>query len=126
MNFSDWYTDLMDIYRVEDSVDAGLTKSVRTQIASGIKCRVYQSSDPGPSMKRQAAEITQNNKVACDLTVDILAGDELVITRGGVLGHSHDKVKGFAGEPHPFYEPFGAVAPQLAHMEVPVLQMKRI
>lgn len=126
MNFSDWYTDLMDIYRVEDVKDGNLTRAERTLISEGVPCRVYQSSDPGPSMKRQAAEITQNNKIACDLSVDILPGDELLITRGAVLGYSADKVKGFAGEPHPFYEPFGAVAPQLAHMEVPVLQMKRL
>ena len=126
MNFADWYTDLMDIFRVEDSTVNNLTKSERVQVAEKIPCRVYRSSDPDPSMKRQAADIKQTNKVACDLSVDIQAGDELIITRGGLLGHSQDIVRGFAGEPHPFYEPFGGVAPQLEHMETPVLQMKRL
>ena len=126
MNFADWYTDSMDIYRVEDVTENKLTRSERVQVASGIPCRIYRSSDPNPSMKRQAADINQTNKVACDLGVDIQAGDELIITRGALLGHSEDIVKGFAGEPHPFYEPYGAVAPQLEHMETPVLQMKRL
>lgn len=126
MNFADWYTDSMDVYRVVPTEDGSITRSERTLVVEGVPCRIYRSSDPTPSMKRQAADINQTNKVACENGTDVLAGDELVITRGALLGYTTDKVRGFAGEPHPFYEPFGGVAPALMHTEIPLLQMKRL
>jgi hypothetical protein len=126
MNFSDWYTDTMDVYRVKDFKDGALTRSERTLVVSGVKCRVYHSGSSGPSMKRQAADISQNNKIACDNGTDVIPGDELIVTRGGVLGHTTERFRGFAGDVHPFYEPYGGIAPQLEHTEITVLQMVRL
>lgn len=126
MNFSDWYTDLMTVKRASDNRTGSVVRTERVIVAEDIPCRVYQSSDPAPRMNRQAADITLNNKVACANGVDVIAGDELIIVRGAKLGYTTDVVQGFAGEPHPFYEPYGAVAPGLAHTEIPILQMRRI
>lgn len=126
MNFTNWYTDLMDIKRVVDTTSDGLTSSTRKTVYTGVPCRVYQDAGGAPSYKRQAADISQSIKLACKNDVDIQAGDELIITRGGGLGHKKELNRGFAGEPHHYYEPFGAVAPQLEHQEVVINQLERI
>ena len=46
MNFRDWYTDTMDIWRVSEVKDGALTRHERKQVAAGIPCRVYQMGDP--------------------------------------------------------------------------------
>ena len=125
MNFLDWYTDLVDIYRVKDVMDGNLTKRERTLIAEGVPCRIYKRSAHGPNMTQTAADIRDLSMISCDNLVDIQAGDELILHQGAVLGHSVDS-RGFAGEPNNYYEPFGAVIPGLAHQEVPVQAEERI
>ena len=44
MNFRDWYTDTVDIYRVQQTLDGALTRNERAPIGTGIPCRVYQLS----------------------------------------------------------------------------------
>ena len=126
MNFGDWYTDSMDIWRIEDYTDGGLTISKRVQVGSEIPCRIYQTGDTPPSMKRQAAETTTVMKIACNNGTDVRSGDEIYVTRGKLLGHSTDKIRCFAGDIHPFYEPYGAVAPQLEHTEITCEQLERL
>ena len=64
--------------------------------------------------------------LACDNSVDIHAGDELIIHRGGRLGKSLFDTRAFAGDPHYYFEPFGAVIPGLAHQEIIILQEERV
>lgn len=123
MNYTDWYTDLAEVRRVRDVREGSLTKHERVTIAEDIHCRVYQSSTHPPQMGRDAASAEDgSDKLACDLSVDIQAGDELLIHRGALLGQTRQTMRAFAGEPAYFYEPFGAVMPGLAHQEIGLLQ----
>jgi len=64
--------------------------------------------------------------LACANSVDIKAGDELFITPGGKLGQKGPEKRYFAGEPFPYYEPFGGVRPKLAHQQVPLSGDSRV
>lgn len=126
MNFPDWYTDSMDIYRVVQNKTGAVVRNSRTRIYQDVPCRIYMDSHPTPNLNRQAADYSQTMKIACRNDVDVRAGDELMITRGGRLGYTSERSRAFAGEPHKYYEPFGAVMPGLEHQEVSLLQMERI
>lgn len=122
MNWTDWYTDLADIYRVENVTVGALIKQERVQVAADIPCRVYRSPAHGPRLASPAAYAEEEDKLACGNQVDIQSGDELIVRRGGRLGRQGQKIKAFAGEPAHFYEPFGAVIPGLAHQELALYQ----
>ncbi len=126
MNWADWYTDTADVYRVVDVKDGSLTRHQRQQVVYGVPCRIYQDSARPLSPAQTAATIQQSAKLACGLGVDIRAGDELLIYRGGGLGVKSDPIRAFAGDPHQYYEPFGAVRLGLAHQEIELLQQERI
>ena len=122
MNYADWYTDQLDIYRVQSRTEGNLTKQERVKVAGDIPCRIYRSGAHSPRMQAPAADSQSDDKLACDNAVDIREGDELMIRRGGRLGQTRQTVRAFAGDPVYFYEPFGAVLPGLAHQEVGLLQ----
>lgn len=122
MNWADWYTDLMDIYRVQEVKDGNLTRHERVQMYADIPCRIYQSDNKPINMTQTAADIQQNDKLACDTSLDVRAGDELLIHRGKRLGKAGPTVRAFAADPNVYYEPFGAIIPGLAHQEVRLLQ----
>lgn len=126
MDWTGWYTDTFDVYRVVQTVSGALTKQSRKQVGDGIACRIYEDSAKPVNMTGQAAEIRQNSKLACANEVDIRAGDELIIHRGGGLGRVAFDIRAFAGEPHYYFEPFGAIIPGLAHQEIVLLQQERI
>lgn len=126
MNWADWYTDTVDIWRITQNKNGALTQNERTQIAEAIPCRIYQSNDKALNMKQTAADIRQESKLACDNSIDIRTGDELLIHRGGRLGNEIAVTRAFAGEPHYYFEPFGAVLPGLAHQEILLLQQERV
>ena len=126
MNWTDWYTDRMDVCRVVDVQDGALTRHERQQVLKDIPCRIYRESGKPPTMSQQAASIQQSSKLACDNAVGVHAGDELLIYRGGGLGVKSDPIRAFAGDPHQYYEPFGAVRLGLAHQEIELLQQERI
>lgn len=126
MNWSDWYTDMMDVWRVQADKDGNLTRHKRVQVLSAIPCRIYQSDNKAINMTQTAADIHQEDKLACGVSVDIRAGDELLITRGAKLGKSGPKIRAFAGDPNFYYEPFGAVIPGLSHQEIRLLQQERV
>lgn len=126
MNWADWYTDTVDIYRVTDVADGALTRHERQLVAEGVPCRIYRSGDNPIRMSRQAASIQQTDKLACGLDADIRDGDELIITRGAKLGKPGPVTRAFAADPVYYYEPFGAVIPGLAHQEIPLLQQERV
>ena len=126
MNWSDWYTDTMSIYRVQETLDGSLTRHERAQVSENIPCRVYQSDSRAINMTETAANVSQNDHLACDISVDVRAGDELVITRGGRLGKPGPVIRAFAADPNFYYEPFGAILPGLAHQEIRLLQQERV
>lgn len=126
MNWQDWYTDTMSIYRVQETMDGNLTRHDRVQVSENIPCRIYQSDNRPINMEQTAANLKEADHLACDVSVDVRAGDELVITRGGRLGKPGPTIRAFAGEPNLYYEPFGAIIPGLAHQEIRLLQQERV
>jgi len=122
MNWTDWYTDLVDIYRVRSVKNGALTRQERVPVVFGVPCRVYRNTPRGPRMQPTAAYTEQEDKLACADEVDIQAGDELIVRRGARLGQTRQRMRAFAGEPAHFYEPFGAVIPGLAHQELALYQ----
>ena len=122
MNYADWYTDRMDIHRVRPVQEGSLTRHQRVLVAAEVPCRVYRSGVCAPRMQSPAAHGEGEDKLACGSGVNVQAGDELIIRRGGGLGQPGPELRAFAGEPARFYEPFGAVVPGLAHQEVGLLQ----
>lgn len=126
MNWQDWYTDLMDIYRVQATQDGTLTRHERVQVSAGVPCRIYQSDNKPIRMSQTASSVSQNDHLACGISVDIRAGDELIITRGGRLGRPGPTIRAFASDPNLYYEPFGAILPGLAHQEVRLMEQERV
>lgn len=120
MNFTDWYTDRVDVYRIVDRLEGSITKHTRALIADSVPCRVYQSSKPSVTMADTAAHVTGSDKLMCGIKADIRKGDELLVSRGG-----GKPVRYFAGRPQDYPEPFGAVIPGLAHKEMSLLQEER-
>lgn len=126
MNWQDWYTDLMDIYRVQATQDGTLTRHERVQVSASVPCRIYQSDNKPIRMSQTASSVSQNDHLACGISVDIRAGDELIITRGGRLGRPGPTIRAFASDPNLYYEPFGAIMPGLAHQEVRLMEQERV
>lgn len=126
MNWGDWYTDLMDVYRITSTMDGNLTRNKRVQVSAKVPCRIYQNDNSAIQMEQTASYIRQEDRVACDITIDIRSGDELIITRGAGLGKPGPTIRAFAANPNFYYEPFGAVIPGLAHQEIRLLQQERV
>ena len=124
MNFADWYTDTVDIWRAIPSTTNGLTTHTLTEMYTGIPCRIYQSDTQPINMEQTAAHVKQADRLMCGTTVDIRAGDQLIIHRGAGLGQTVPDIRAFAADPNLYFEPFGAVLPGLAHMEVRLLQQE--
>ena len=124
MNFADWYTDTVDIWRAIPSTTNGLTTHTLTEMYTGIPCRIYQSDSQPINMEQTAAHVKQADRLMCGTTVDIQAGDQLIIHRGAGLGQTVSDIRAFAADPNLYFEPFGAVLPGLAHMEVRLLQQE--
>ena len=126
MNFSDLYTDTVDVWRVVGSTTNNLTTNTRTELYTGIPCRIYESDSKPINMERTAANIKQQDRLMCAVDVDIKAGDQLIVHRGAGLGHNTESIRAFAADPNLYFEPFGAVIPGLAHLEVRLFQQERV
>jgi hypothetical protein len=126
MNYADWYTDKMEIWRNAPKIEDGLTSYARQKIANNVPCRIYLSDSQPITMEKTASHVKQNDKLMCGVDVDIKAGDQLIIKRGGGLGYSTTTIRAFAAEPNYYFEPFGAVMPDLSHIEVRLLQEERV
>ena len=126
MNYADWYTDKMEIWRNAQKIEDGLTSYARQKIANNVPCRIYLSDSQPITMEQTASHVKQNDKLMCGVDVDIKAGDQLIIKRGGGLGYSTTTIRAFAAEPNYYFEPFGAVMPDLSHIEVRLLQEERV
>ena len=126
MNFQDWYTDTVDIWRVVSTTTNSLTTNELQQLYTAVPCRIYQSDNQPINMQQTVAYVKQADRLMCDTSVDIQAGDQLIIHRGAGLGQSTPDIRAFAADPNLYFEPFGAVIPGLAHMEVRLLQQERV
>lgn len=124
MSFSDWYTDTVDVYRVENQTTNNLTTQQRVPVSTGTPCRIYQSDNQPINMQQDAAYIKQADRLMCDPSVDIQPGDQLIIHRGAVLGRTAPDIRAFAADPNYYFEPFGAIMPGLAHQEIRLLQQE--
>ena len=89
------YDAKMDVYRWTDIETDGITKPVRTAVATERPCRYSSSGQvstgtPNPS-------ITNSHKLFCSLEEDIREGDQLLITlRNGKI------IEADLGECHPY------------------------
>ena len=126
MNRNDWYTDTMSIYRTQEVMDGSLTRHERALVSENIPCRIYQSDNRTINMTETASNVDQSDHLACDISVDVRAGDEIIVKRGGRLGRQGPTIRAFAGDPNLYYEPFGAIIPGLAHQEIRLLQQERV
>lgn len=124
MNFADWYTDTVDIWRSVPTTTNGLTSYTLTELYTSVPCRIYQSDNQPINMEQTAAHVKQADRLMCDVAADIRAGDQLIIHRGAGLGQTVPEIRAFAADPNLYFEPFGAVIPGLAHMEVRLLQQE--
>ena len=120
------YRDRVDVSRGPVGQAAPLTRHEREQVLESVPCRIYQSDNRAINMTQTAADIQQQDKLACAPDVDIRAGDELLIHRGAGLGKSGPTIRAFAADPNLYYEPFGAVIPGLAHQEIRLLHQERV
>ena len=121
--FAGWYTDTVDIYRVVTEQKGNISSQARKKInAASIPCRVYSSKRDGPVLTGTAAAERSTEKMACDLSVDIQAGGELEVIRGGGLGIQGKPERYFSGTPQDYYDPVGGALTQLQHKEVGLLR----
>lgn len=124
MNFTDWYTDTVDVYRIQNQTTNNLTTQQRVPVSTGTPCRIYQSDNQPINMQQDAAYIKQADRLMCDPSVDIQPGDQLIIHHGAVLGRTAPDIRAFAADPNYYFEPFGAIMPGLAHQEIRLLQQE--
>ena len=120
MVFNGWYTDSVDVYRVEDVTDGFITKQKREKQGT-YDCRIYRSQKAGPVFNSEAGKVVSQDVMAVELGTDIKSGDELLITRGGNLGETAAS-RYFAGDIMPYYEPVGGMFNGLGHIEIGLLQ----
>lgn len=113
-----WFTDLLDCYRVVTTTSSGLSRQSREKVLSGVPCRVYSSQKNNIDLRAGAATIRADEKLACAIDTDIRAGDELIVTRGGALGRNVATERYIASKPTLYFDPVGASATGLEHMEV--------
>ncbi|MBS6644542.1 MAG: hypothetical protein KH366_13265 [Clostridiaceae bacterium] len=124
--FEGWYTDTMTVYRSVNKTAGNVDKKERQMIAENIPCRVYKTGRNGPRMPQGAAERRSIDKLACDLDVDIKEGDELLVTRGGILEIEMEAERYFADKPNPYYDPVAGVLSGLEHQEIVLLMDETI
>ena len=115
---SGWFTDLMDVYRVENGSDGALVRPERVLVASAVPCRVYSPQKNNLNLRQAASAVYGDEKLACAVDADIEAGDELIVMRGGALGRKTKPVRYIASQPVLYFDPVGVAATGLEHMEV--------
>lgn len=121
--FANWYTDTMDIYRVEAVQKNHVTTQERRKVNTvPVPCRLYSTQKNGPVMAYTGARVRSEEKLACDLGVDLKQGDELMVVRGGTLGYENQPERYFAGAVWGYYDPVGGAMSGLQHKEVGLLR----
>jgi len=124
MNFTDWYTDTVDVYRIQNQTTNNLTTQQRGPAPPGAARPAFPRPGHTINMQQDAAYIKQADRLMCDPSVDIQPGDQLIIHRGAVLGRTAPDIRAFAADPNYYFEPFGAIMPGLAHQEIRLLQQE--
>lgn len=121
-SFMQFYTDTFDSYRVEKTIDNGITKQSRKQVLSGIPCRAYANQTNAPILTETSSNINCSNTLCCELGYDVKGGDEIYIHRGANVGKNINPVERYiAGPPNIYVEPFGGACPNLEHMQVALI-----
>ena len=115
---SSWFTDLMDVYRVEAVTTGALTRQERVLVAATVPCRIYSPQKNNINLRQAASAVYGDEKLACAVDTDIEAGDELIVTRGAALGRKTKPVRYIASQPVLYFDPVGVAATGLEHMEV--------
>ena len=126
MKFDAWYTDTVDVWRVVPDESKALISNSREQVLTAVPCRVYRSGKEAIQMQQTAANINQEDSLACGLDVDIRPGDELIIHRGARIGRNFANIRAFAADPNYYPEPVGNIMGGLAHQEIHLLQQERV
>lgn len=117
-----WYTDTMDVYRVESVRNGNIDSQERVKVnTSPIPCRIYEAQKKGLNTGNTVAGLTSEEKLSCDIDVDLKAGDELYVIRGGNIGMINEPDRYLAGKVHSYYDPIGGVMSGLQHKEVGLL-----
>lgn len=120
--FAGWYTDTVDIFRVENNLKGNLSSQKRKKINKmPIPCRVYTTQKSAPNMNGIAARTVGTDKLSCDIEVDIQKGDELEVIRGGNIGFQDSTERYFAGGGQIYRDPVGGIMAGLEHREVTLL-----
>ena len=106
------YFDSMDIYRKEKVKDpnTGVTTMQEVLKYSNIQCSLDKGSETTTAGETGISYILSSYKLFCRPTVDIMAGDKLIITYNGRT----EEVE--AGEPYPYK----------SHQEIPVTKKERV
>ena len=121
MLFSDWYTDTVDIIRIVSTKVGNISREARQTINDEpVPCRVYSTALQGASPQNTAAVDRHTDKLACGIDTDIREGDELIVTRGALVGGTTTE-RYLAGKPQRFYDPVGLSSTGLDHLEVALL-----
>lgn len=121
MLFSDWYTDTVNVVRIVTSKVGNISRESREQVnQEPIPCRVYNTNLQGMTPQNTASVDRHTDKLACDVNTDIKEGDELIVTRGALVGGTTTE-RYLAGKPQRFYDPVGMAHTGLDHMEVALL-----
>lgn len=122
-----WYTDLFKVFRSVQVDKLGVTENTKRILISKDNCgRVYRKSSPNLTNNPQASELSFNDQLMCETDLDIRAGDEIVVLRGYFIGKCNNEGDVYiAGEPADYYTPFGGVAPDVEHKQVPLQKQRR-
>lgn len=121
--FMQVYTDTFDSYRVEVTLENGITKQSRVPVLTGIPCRAYQNNTNQPGITETAATINTSNMLCCELGYDVQGGDEIIVHRGANVGrHVNPDERYIAGPPNIYVEPFAGACPDLEHMQIALLE----
>ena len=121
MLFSDWYTDTVNVVRIATFKVGNISRESRSQVnQEPIPCRVYRTNLQGEIPQRTSSVDRHTDKLACDVNTDIREGDELIVTRGGLVGGTTTE-RYLAGKPQHFYDPVGMAHTGLDHLEVALL-----
>ena len=125
-NTYQWYTDLFNVYRVQQITNLGITTDKRILVTENQRGRIYRKSGSQLNNQLQAAELTINDNLMCNIDVDIKAGDLIEVSRGYFIGKFNgNKEQYIAGEPVDYYVPFGGISPDLEHKQVQLQNIKR-
>lgn len=121
MLFSDWYTDLMNITRVEKVKVGNISRETHIQVNDEpIPCRVYNTALQGGNPQNTASVDRHTDKLACNIGTDIKEGDSITVIRGGLAGGTTTE-RYLAGKPQHFYDPVGMFNTGLDHIEVALM-----